>query len=397
MSDKSAGCTTGSAMGEALKQLAIIPAQLYGAPPMDHLREDIATGFSLGERTVERPIELETPILLAGTPDSYTHSGTRLALIHGAGIARTMVDCGWYGILPEEQQLAGEVGAKTAFEITASRLGKIGSIQSGDSMILSIVHTGTGSVDGKAGSVILPEMLAPEIRRHLGLDELRTLISPSRFLDMDTPRDLNKLVQLVRELTAHEIPVLVKVGAGQVYEDVRIAINARPDGVVLDCTRAPAPSEADDEIADTAADAIGTPPLGTLAPLARAKLDGKAEKNDVKLIYAGDIGSGADIFKLMAFGASAVMLSGIPLAKAGIGPRAAEQPGPNFEPASAGVRIAQFLSDVLMELKALTAWTGHDSTGGIITENLRAVNYNTAAVTGLKLIGYEKILTMWEH
>ena len=397
MSGGHRGCAADSPLHEVLEQLAIVPAQLYGAPPMDHLREGIATGFSLGERTVERPIELETPVLLAGTPDSYTHTDSRLALIHGAGIGRTMVNCGWYGILPDEQKLAGEVGAKTACELSSARLGNIETLTGGDSVVLSIVHGGTGSADGKAGAVILPEMLAPEIRKHLGIERSETLISPSRFLDMDTPRDLNKLVQLVRELTAHQVPVLVKLGAGQVYNDVRIAINARPDGVILDCARSPAAEAAGGEIAQTAADAIGVPALGALAPMAKAKLDGKADRNDVKIIFAGDLRSGSDIFKVMAFGASAVMLSAAPLAAAGIGPRADQPSKSKFEPAHAGVRIAQFISDRLMELAALTAWTGHDSVQGISTDNLRAENYNTAAITGVKLIGYEKTLTMWEH
>jgi glutamate synthase domain-containing protein 2 len=214
---------------------------------------------------------------------------------------------------------------------------------------------------------------------------------------MDTPRDLNKLVQLIREISAHEIPVLVKLGAGQVYNDVRIAINSKPDGIILDSSTSSAATTAGDVIADTAVDAIGIPPLGVLAPMAKAIVDGKAAKNDVRIIFAGDLESGADIFKVMAFGASAVILSTAPLAAAGIGPGTNPASRSKFDPASAGVRIAQFLGDRLTELKALTAWTGHDSVFDADTDSLRAVNYNTAAITGLKLIGYEKTLTMWEH
>jgi len=392
-------CFSHASLHEALEHLAIVPAQLYGAPPLDHLREGVRTTFSLGDRTVERPVELQSPILLAGTPNSYTHPDSRLALIHGGGIAKTMVNCGGFGLLPAERKLAGEMGSKTATELNSTRLGsRIDMFTGSDAVVLTLVHGGTGTGDGKAGAVVIPEMLAPELREGLGQTRNHTVLAPPRFLDMDTPRDLNKLVVLLRELTIHEVPVLVKLAPGQVYNDIRVAINAKPDGVILDCCSHSGSSVPDENISETAADAIGLPPIGTLAPMAKAIADGNAEKNDIKIIYAGDMLTGADIFKVMAFGASAVMLSSAPLEAAGIASDiagSAEKSG--FDPAHAGVRIAQFLSDRLTELTALCAWTGHDSIYGISVDNLRAADYNTAAVTGLKLIGYEKILTMWEH
>ena len=41
--------------------------------------------------------------------------------------------------------------------------------------------------------------------------------------------------------------------------------------------------------------------------------------------------------------------------------------------------------------------SGHSSVSDLTTEDLRAMDLNTAAITGLKLIGYERPLPMWEN
>ena len=40
--------------------------------------------------------------------------------------------------------------------------------------------------------------------------------------------------------------------------------------------------------------------------------------------------------------------------------------------------------------------SGHNSISDLSTEDIRAMDLNTAALTGLKLVGYERPLSMWE-
>ena len=49
------------------------------------------------------------------------------------------------------------------------------------------------------------------------------------------------------------------------------------------------------------------------------------------------------------------------------------------------------------EVKILTMLSGHSSIKELSTEDLRAMDLNTAAMTGLKLCGYERPLPMWEE
>jgi glutamate synthase domain-containing protein 2 len=400
---------------KSLERIAVVPAQLYGAPPHDPLREGVKTALVIGTDKVEHPIELETPILLSGTPEAYSNMESREALIHGASAAKTILDTGSLGLTDDEKTLAKKIGAMTMMQLTPARLGvSAPKLAGSDAIEISLTHGGSGSADARAGSVIVPQSIAPELFEALELKNEDVLYAPPRFLDMDTPRDLTLIVQLARELTRHEVPVFVKMGPGLVYNDIRIAVKAAPDAVVLDCMRdrftyyhhhgdnqlsAPpqAPGSSYDNILPAEEGASGLPLMGVLAPLSKALSESKADKAGVKVFIKADITSGADIFKIMAFGASGVVLNSAHLRAAGIIAEDQPQIVTKINPEQAGAKMADFLSSALMELKALTAWAGHDSTNAITTDNLRALTYNTAAVTGLKLVGYDNILTMWEH
>ena len=303
----------------SLEQIGIVPAQLYGAPPGDFLRDDIATGLTIGEKTVERPVKLDIPILLGGVPKAYYQLDFRQALIYGCGFTKTLADMGWLGILEEEHEFAASINARTMMQITPARLGASAlSIKNCDALALSLLHSGSGSSSGAAGSIIIPDQIAPELLSGLGLDESSTLINPPRLLDMDTPRDLNKIVALLREVTNYEIPILLKIGPGRVYNDIRIAVKAKVDAVVLDCSEYPLESLSIPGLLPNSYLHSGLPPLGVLAPSFSALKNSKAEEEGIKFIFEGDLLTGADIFKIMAFGADGVLLTTGPAMAAGI-------------------------------------------------------------------------------
>lgn len=67
-----------------------------------------------------------------------------------------------------------------------------------------------------------------------------------------------------------------------------------------------------------------------------------------------------------------------------------------LDPVEAGTRLANFIHATAEEIKILTMLSGHRRTSDLSTEDLRAMDMNTAALTGLKLAGYERPLPMWE-
>ena len=65
-------------------------------------------------------------------------------------------------------------------------------------------------------------------------------------------------------------------------------------------------------------------------------------------------------------------------------------------PEEAGDRLANFIRATAEEVKILTMLSGHDDIKDLSQEDLRAMDYDTAAITGLKLIGYDRRLPWWE-
>jgi len=49
------------------------------------------------------------------------------------------------------------------------------------------------------------------------------------------------------------------------------------------------------------------------------------------------------------------------------------------------------------EIKNITASVGHSSINGLSRNDLMALTYDAAAITGVKLIGYDRVLPMWEY
>lgn len=391
-----------SSFHNELERIGIMPAQLYGAPPIDHRRELMAVGLSLGDRTVARPLDLNTPILFSGLPGNLMRPDHRRALITGAGAAGTVVSCGWLGILEDERTLAERTKARLMAELTPARYGaSIDIIGRADAVTLSLVNAGSGSIDGLGSAVLVPAELATELKEGLGLANSGPVASPVRLLDMDTPRDLAKLIQLIREITTHEVPVLVKLSPGRVYNDIRIAVAGKPDGVIVDCTFDQVGHEETDSTGDAAlpmaAGQLGMPGLGVLAQLELGLKESKADQADVKLLIQADLRSGADIFKVLAFGASGVIVNTAALTPAGLVTDGTTVPTAKIDVDRAGAAIGMALDNMLDELKMVTAWAGHDGLAKIAPGDLRALDYHTAAITGLKLVGYEKTLAMWEH
>jgi hypothetical protein len=68
-----------------------------------------------------------------------------------------------------------------------------------------------------------------------------------------------------------------------------------------------------------------------------------------------------------------------------------------LDPLEAGQRLANFIHACAEEVKILTMLSGHSRTVDLSTEDLRAMDLNTAALTGLKLAGYERPLPFWEE
>ena len=57
--------------------------------------------------------------------------------------------------------------------------------------------------------------------------------------------------------------------------------------------------------------------------------------------------------------------------------------------------LAHWLQSMHQELSAILARLGLDSIDNLKRQNLRALDYETAAISGLRLVGYERPLPHW--
>ncbi len=214
---------------------------------------------------------------------------------------------------------------------------------------------------------------------------------------MTKPGDLAKHVELLREVTNWNIPIIIKLGPGNIYNDVRLAAEANPDAIAIDGMEGG--TGASPEVATEHA---GIPTLGCIAPVVKA-LEDSGYRDEIKLILLGGIKTGADVAKTIAMGfdivgiASAALIAlGCRVCKQcntgkcvyGIATQDSEL-AQRLDVNEGARRITNFLTVMTEELKTLTMLAGYDDIYKLTKDDLRALNREAANITGLKLIGIE--------
>jgi glutamate synthase domain-containing protein 2 len=126
--------------------------------------------------------------------------------------------------------------------------------------------------------------------------------SACRHPDWTGPDDLTIKIAELREITDWQVPIYVKMGASRVRNDVKLAVKAGADVIVIDGMQG--------GTAATQQVFIEHAGIPTLAALRQA-VEALEEMNvigTVQLIISGGIRTGADVAKALAMGADAVSL-----------------------------------------------------------------------------------------
>ena len=126
--------------------------------------------------------------------------------------------------------------------------------------------------------------------------------SASRHPDWVGPDDLRIKIEELREATEWSVPVYVKIGATRVDHDVKLAVAAGADVVVVDGMQGGTAATQDVFI-----EHAGIPTLPAVRMAAEALREIGA-RHEVQLIVSGGIRSGADVAKALALGADAVSI-----------------------------------------------------------------------------------------
>ena len=361
--------------------LVFVPAQL-SKRPVDYFREKINSETTIG-KTSEKPLKVRTPILIGAMSYGALSKEAKICLAKASKIAGTVANTGEGGLVDEERENSESLIVQYStgrFGVDEEYLRKADAIE---------IKIGQGAKPGQGG--FLPkEKLTEEIANIRKVSMDRDVHSPAYHSDINNAEDLKEKVRWLRELSGG-VPIIIKLGAGNVEEDVKLAIAAEPDVVAVDGMEGGTGAAPEVMLND-----VGLP---TLAVFSRARkiMDSVGAKQE--LWIGGGLSKGADIAKALALGADAVFL-GFPLLVAmgctyckqcflGKCPVGIATQDPKLraklDVEKSSEDIARFILNCTEEVKMVAGAVGKDNIYDLEKEDLRALNSDVAKITGVKL------------
>jgi glutamate synthase domain-containing protein 2 len=263
--------------------------------PLEGYRERCETATVLGARHGAKPLELAIPITIAGMSFGALSASAKEALGMAASAVGTSTTTGDGGMTPEERKASSLL----VYQVLPSRYG----FDPADLRLADAVEivVGQGAKPGGGGLLLgqkVNERVAHMRTLPAGIDQR----SASRHPDWVGPDDLRIKIEELREATDWSVPVYVKVGATRVVHDVKLAVAAGADVVVVDGMQGGTAATQDVFI-----EHAGIPTLPAVRQAAEALAEAGVA-GEVQLVVSGGIRSGADVAKALALGADAVSI-----------------------------------------------------------------------------------------
>ncbi|MGJ3245601.1 MAG: FMN-binding glutamate synthase family protein [Elainellaceae cyanobacterium] len=263
--------------------------------PLEGYREKCSTKTYLGTRYAKRPMELDIPITIAGMSFGALSRNAKIALGRAATWLGTSTTTGDGGMLDDERVAS----QKLVYQCLPSRYGfNPKDVKRADAIEIVV---GQGAKPG-GGGLLLGQKVNNVVAGMRTLPEGVDQRSPSRHPDWIGPDDLRIKIEELREATNWEIPIYIKMGATRVKDDVKLAVKAGADVIVLDGM----------EGGTAATQSIfqehsGIPTLPAVVQAVDA-LKEIGVYGEVQLVISGGIRSGPDVAKAIALGADAVSI-----------------------------------------------------------------------------------------
>ncbi|WP_036480125.1 FMN-binding glutamate synthase family protein [Myxosarcina sp. GI1] len=377
--------------------------------PLEGYREKCQTKTVLGTRYAKRPMELEIPITIAGMSFGALSRNAKVALGQAATLVGTSTTTGDGGMLPAER----EASSKLVYQCLPSRYGfNVKDLKKADAIEIVV---GQGAKPG-GGGLLLGQKVSKVVAGMRTLPEGVDQRSPCRHPDWVGADDLRIKIEELREATDWQIPIYVKMGATRVKDDVKLAVKAGADVVVLDGM----------EGGTAATQSIfqehtGIPTLPALAQAVEAlkELDVYGE---VQLVISGGIRSGPDVAKALALGADAVSLGTATLIAMGcnkpvyiedyhklgtepyhchhchtgmcpVGITTQDEELMQRLPVEQGrIWVANYLQSMMMEVQSLARACGKSDIHNLEREDLVALTLEASAMTKLPLAGTDFVM-----
>jgi methylamine---glutamate N-methyltransferase subunit C len=377
--------------------------------PLEGYRERCGTDVVLGDRNAKFPLHLDIPVTIAGMSFGALSAQAKEALGRGASEVGTSTTSGDGGLTPEERTHSKHL----VYQYLPSRYGMNPTdLRKSDAIEIVL---GQGAKPGGGGMLLgqkINDRVAAMRTLPAGIDQR----SACRHPDWTGPDDLAIKIAELREITDWEKPIYVKVGATRTYYDVKLAVAAGADVVVVDGMQGGTAATQDVFI-----EHVGIPILAAIPQAVQALAELGLHRSGVQLIVSGGIRSGADVAKALALGADAVSIGTAALIALGdndpkyaadyerLGSAAGfyddyqdgrdpagittQDPdlAARLDPVAGGRRIANYLRVLTMEAQTLARACGKAHVRHLEPEDLVALTVESAAMARVPLAGTDWI------
>jgi len=239
------------------------------------------------------PLVMESPIFVTHMSFGALSKEAKLALAKGSAQVKTAMSSGEGGILPESLAASYKYifeYVPNKYSVTDENLQHIDAIE---------IKFGQSAKPGMGGH--LPgHKVTREIAQIRGFREGKDITSPSCFPDIRNKDDLKATIERLRKKSNGK-PIGIKLAAGHLEEDIKIAVYAGVDFITID-GRAGGTGSAPKVVKNSAS-------VPTIFALARTKKLLREMKADhISLIITGGFRVSSDFAKALAMGADAVAL-----------------------------------------------------------------------------------------
>jgi glutamate synthase domain-containing protein 2 len=330
------------------------------------------------------PLKLSMPVMIAPMSYGALSRSTKQAVAMASAMSNIAENTGEGGMSDAQRDAAGQL----IFQCLGGRLGwNIHDMKRADGLEIYISQ---GAKPGLGGQ-LMAKKVTKELAEIRGIPAGIDLRSPSRHPDILGADDLVIKIEEFREATGYRLPVSVKLGAGRVRDDIKIAVKDGFDFVELDGMQGSTGAGSGEVI-----DFVGIPTLSAIMEALDA-LNDIGRRDDIEIVLMGGLRDGLDAVKALCLGADAaafgtsVLIAGgcIACMQCHVGqcvtgiatqdPEHEKRYKPNVE----AENIHRFLESVRWQIAAITDGLGYGDVRELCRDDLVALTPEAAAITRL--------------
>ncbi len=338
----------------------------------------------IGSKNGANPLKLSMPVMIAPMSYGALSRSTKQAIGLASSLSKIAENTGEGGMSDAQRDAADQL----IFQCLGGRLGwNIHDMLRADGLEIYISQ---GAKPGLGGQ-LMAKKVTPELAKIRGIPAGIDLRSPSRHPDILGADDLVIKIEEFREATGYRLPVSVKLGAGRVRDDIKIAVKDGFDFVELDGMQGSTGAGSAEVI-----DYVGIPTLAAIIEAEEALAE-IGRRDDIEIILMGGMRDGVDAVKglclgadAVAFGTSVIIAGGcIACMQCHVGQCvtgiATQDPvhEQRYHAEVEAQNIHRFLESVRWQIASITQGLGHTDVRQLSRDDLVAVTPDAAAITGL--------------